>query len=73
MEGWKSDMKQATWAGIRTILLAVMALFLLPLQTQTERNWEFSVSAFESKAFHFNEDLKINGGVGNAVITGTAF
>jgi hypothetical protein len=36
-------MERLTWAGVREILLAVTALFLLPLQAQAERNWEFSV------------------------------
>ena len=72
MGGWKSDMKQATWAGIRTIVLAITALFLLPLQAQVERNWEFSTGVFGGKAFHSNEDLKINGGQGSVFVTGTA-
>lgn len=42
--------------------MAVTALFLLPLQAQAERNWEFSVGAFGGKAFHSNEDLKLNMG-----------
>ena len=65
-------MKQPTWSGVRAIVLAVTALFLLPLQAQAERNWEFSVGAFGGNAFHSNEDLKINGGQGNVVVTGTA-
>jgi hypothetical protein len=36
-------MERLAWAGVREILLAVTALFLLPLQAQAERNWEFSV------------------------------
>jgi hypothetical protein len=36
-------MERPTWAGVRAIFLAVTALFLLPLQAQAERNWEFSV------------------------------
>ena len=43
MEGWENDMEQPTRAGVRAIVLAVTALFLLPLQAQAERNWEFSV------------------------------
>ena len=55
-------MEQLTWAGARAILLAVTSLFLLPLQAQAERDWEFSVGAFGGKAFHSDEDLKINSG-----------
>jgi len=55
-------MEQPTWAGVRAIVLAVTALFLLPLQAQAERDWEFSVGAFGGKAFHSNEDLKLNMG-----------
>jgi len=55
-------MEQLTRTGVRTIVLAITALFLLPLQAQAERNWEFSVGAFGGKAFHSNEDLKINTG-----------
>jgi len=55
-------MERHTWAGARTIVLAVTALFLLPLQAQAERNWEFSVGVFGGKAFHSDEDLKINSG-----------
>ena len=55
-------MAQLTWAGGRAIILAVTALFLLPLQAQAERDWEFSVGAFGGKAFHSDEDLKINSG-----------
>jgi hypothetical protein len=53
-------MRQPTWTGVRTIVLAVTALLLLPLQAQAERNWEFSVGAFGGKAFHSNGDLKLN-------------
>ncbi len=52
-------MERPTWAGVRAIVLAVTALFLLPLQAQAERDWEFSVGAFGGKAFHSNEDVKI--------------
>ena len=55
-------MAQVTWTGGRAITLAVTALFLLPLQAQAERDWEFSVGAFGGGAFHSNEDLKINNG-----------
>jgi len=55
-------MERLTRAGVRAIVLAVTALFLLPLQAQAERNWEFSVGAFGGKAFHSNEDVKINFG-----------
>lgn len=68
-------MEQPTWAGVRAMVLAVTALFLLPLQAQAERNWEFSVGAFGGKAFHSNEDVKINfagGGGGSGFTTGTA-
>jgi hypothetical protein len=39
-------MERANWAGVRAIALAVMDLFLLPLQAQAERDWEFSVGGF---------------------------
>ena len=55
-------MEGPTWAGVRAIILALTALFLLPLQAQAERNWEFSVGAFGGKAFHSNQDMKINSG-----------
>lgn len=55
-------MEQPTWAGVRAIVLAVTALFLLPLQAQAERNWEFSVSAFGGKALHSKEDVDISQG-----------
>lgn len=51
-----------TWIGVRAIVLTVTALFILPLQAQAERNWEFSVGVFGGKAFHSNQDLKINSG-----------
>jgi hypothetical protein len=57
-------MEQRTWAGVRAVVLAFTVLFLLPLQVQAERNWEFSVGAFGGKAFHSNEDIKFNFGVG---------
>ena len=53
-------MGQPTWAGVRVILLAITALFLLPLQAYAERNWEFSVGAFGGKAFHSDADLKLS-------------
>jgi hypothetical protein len=31
-------MEEPTWASFRAIVLAVTALFLLPLQAQVERN-----------------------------------
>jgi hypothetical protein len=65
-------MEQPTWAGTRAIVLAVTALFLLPGQAQAERDWEFSVGAFGGKAFHSNEDVKINFGEGSGATTGTA-
>jgi hypothetical protein len=55
-------MEQLTWAGVKVIVLAVTALFLLPLQVQAERNWEFSVGAFGGKALHSNESVKISQG-----------
>lgn len=55
-------MEQLTWPGVRAIVLTVAALFLLPLQAQAERDWEFSVGAFGGEAFHSNEDMKINSG-----------
>ena len=53
-------MEQSTGVGVRAI--EVIVLFLLPLQAQAERNWEFSVGAFGGKAFHSNEDMNINSG-----------
>jgi hypothetical protein len=64
-------MAQLTWAGVRAITLAVTALFLLPLQAQAERDWEFSVGAFGGKAFHSNEDLKFNSGDTGFPVHGT--
>ena len=58
-------MEQPTRAGVRTIVLVVAALFLLPLQAQAEGNWEFSAGVFGGKAFHSNEDAKITSGVYN--------
>lgn len=55
-------MEGQTWVGVRAIVLAIAALFLLPLQAQAGRNWEFSVGAFGGKAFHSNQDMKINSG-----------
>jgi hypothetical protein len=55
-------MGQPNWAGVQAIVLAVAVLFLLPLQAQAERDWEFSAGVFGGKAFHSNEDLKINTG-----------
>ena len=72
MEGWENKMERPAWTGVRTIVLAVTALFLLPLQAQAERNWEFSAGVFGGKAFHSNEDLEINFGQGSAFTTGTA-
>lgn len=54
------QMEQPTWAGVRVIVLAVTALFLLPLQAQAERNWEFSVGAFGGKAFHSDQNMDFN-------------
>jgi hypothetical protein len=34
-------MEQLARTGVRTIVLAITALFLLPLQAQAERDWEF--------------------------------
>ena len=53
-------MEQPMRAGVRAIVLAVTALFLIPLQAQAERNWEFSVGVFGGKAFHSNEDMRIS-------------
>jgi hypothetical protein len=55
-------MERANWAGVRAIALAVTDLFLLPLQAQAERDWEFSVGGFGGEAYHSNEDIKINSG-----------
>ena len=65
-------MEQPTWTGVRTIVLAVTALFLFPLQAQAEGNWEFSAGVFGGKAFHSNEDVKINFAGGGGFTTGTA-
>lgn len=66
-------MEQPTWASVRAIVLAVTALFLLPLQAQAERNWEFSVGAFGGKAFHSNEDAKFKAGAGTGFGDVTAY
>ena len=58
-------------AGVRAILLAVTALFLIPLQAQAERNWEFSVGAFGGGAFHSNEDMKFSTGASGFHVHGT--
>jgi hypothetical protein len=55
-------MGQPIWAVVRIIISAVAVLFLLPLQAQAERNWEFSVGVFGGKAFHSNGGLKLNMG-----------
>lgn len=65
-------MEQPTWAGMRAIVLAVTALFLLPLQAQAERNWEFSAGVFGGKAYHSNEEMKYSDGQGGIVTAGTA-
>ena len=67
-------MERPSWALVRAIVLAVTSLFLLPLQAQAERDWEFSVSAFGGKAFHSNENLKISQGPifdGGGMVIGT--
>ena len=64
-------MAQPTRAGIRAIVLTITALFVLPLQAQAERDWEFSVSAFGGKAYHSNESVKVSQGpviVGGMVV-----
>jgi hypothetical protein len=65
-------MERLTWAGVRAIVLAITALFLLPLQAQAERNWEFSAGVFGGKAYHSNEEMKYSDGQGGIVIAGTA-
>ena len=55
-------MEQPTRAIVRAIVLAVTALFLLPLQAQAERDWEFSAGVFGGQAYHSNQDLKVNSG-----------
>ncbi len=45
---------------------------MLPLQAQAERDWEFSVGVFGGKAYHSNEDLKINSGDNGDPWHGTA-
>jgi opacity protein-like surface antigen len=65
-------MEQPAWAGVRTIVLAVTVLFLLPLQAQAERNWEFSAGVFGGKAYHSNESMKYSEGQGGIVTAGTA-
>lgn len=71
MEGWENDMEQPTRAGVRAILLVVAALFLLPLQAQAEGNWEFSAGVFGGKAFHSDQDLKLNSGDNGSPFHGT--
>jgi len=53
-------MERLTRAGVQAIVLAVTALFLLPLQAQAERNWGVFSRRVCGKAFHSNEDVKIN-------------
>lgn len=65
-------MERLTWAGVRTIVLAVTALFLLPLHAQAERDWEFSAGVFGGKAYHSNDEMKYSDGQGGIVIDGTA-
>ena len=68
-------MEQPTWAGVRAIVLAVTALFLLPLQAHAERDWDFSVGVFGGKAFHSNESVKFSQGLligGGTFTDGTA-
>ena len=65
-------MRKPAWAIMQSLVLAVAPLFLLPLQAQAERDWEFSVGAFGGKAYHSNEDIKINFGQGSGFTTGTA-
>jgi len=66
-------MEQPTWTGVRAIVLAVTALFMLPLQAQAERDWEFSVGVFGGKAYHTNESMKFSDGQGGIVTAGTAY
>jgi hypothetical protein len=66
-------MEEPTWPSVRAIVLAVTALFLLPLQAQAERDWEFSVGAFGGKDFHSNEDMKINSGDNGNPVHGTVY
>lgn len=42
-------MEEPTRTIVRAIVLAVSALFLLPLQAQAERDWEFSAGVFGGK------------------------
>ena len=72
MEGWGNDMGQPNRVGVRAIVLAVAALFLLPLQAQAERDWEFSAGVFGGKAFHSDQNMDINlGDYGGPAAHGT--
>lgn len=66
-------MVELTRPGVRAIVLTVTALFLVPLQAQAERNWEFSVGAFGGEALHSNESVKISQGpvVQGGMVVGT--
>ena len=66
-------MGNSMWAGMRAIVLAITALFLLPLQIQAEWDWEFSVGAFGGRAYHSNESMKFSDGQGGIVTAGTAY
>jgi hypothetical protein len=55
-------MERPTWAGVRATLLAVTAVFLLPLQAQAKLNWEFSVVRVRRKSLSSSQDMKINSG-----------
>lgn len=43
-------MERPTWAGVRAILLAVTAVFPLPLQARAKLNWELSVVRVRRKS-----------------------
>ena len=65
-------MGQPNQVGVRAIVLAVAALFLLPLQAQAERDWEFSAGVFGGKAFHSDQNMDINlGDYGGPAAHGT--
>ena len=66
-------MVNSMWAGMRAIVLAITALFLLPLQGQAERDWVFSVNAFGGKAYHSNKSIKFSDSQGGIVTAGTAY
>jgi hypothetical protein len=65
-------MEQRTWTGVRAIVIAITALFLLHDSLRPNGDGSFQLAHSKKKAFHSNDDLKINGGIGNVAVTSTA-